>query len=193
MNVLGTGTVTSMLSVPRSATVTLKVPLAAGRCAELIGPVGKRRREIDPGDAEAGDREGLERGAQAGRQTPVEREGEQHRDDDGEQGEERIAQLPVAHDLRRRVHPLVSFFIAVFFVSLGVQMEFGLAAARWEAAARRLAGSTADAASAATPAVSRAGREPVRLPLVQSPLVPGGTSDVASRTAPGARATPRFR
>lgn len=45
-----------------------------------------------------------------------------------------IAQLRIANDLRRRVHPLVSFFIAVFFVSLGVQMEFGLAAARWEAA-----------------------------------------------------------
>jgi predicted Kef-type K+ transport protein len=39
-----------------------------------------------------------------------------------------LAQLPYNHDLRRRVHPLMNFFIAVFFVSLGVQMEFGGAA-----------------------------------------------------------------
>jgi Kef-type K+ transport system membrane component KefB len=45
-----------------------------------------------------------------------------------------LAQLPSSHDLRRRVHPLVSFFIAVFFVSLGIQMEFGAAAAQWPAA-----------------------------------------------------------
>jgi Kef-type K+ transport system membrane component KefB len=35
-----------------------------------------------------------------------------------------LAQLPYNNDLRRRVHPLMNFFIAVFFVSLGVQMEF---------------------------------------------------------------------
>lgn len=46
-----------------------------------------------------------------------------------------LAQLPYSADLRRRVHPLVNFFIAVFFVSLGVQMEFGDAAAiAWPAA-----------------------------------------------------------
>lgn len=39
-----------------------------------------------------------------------------------------LAQLPYNHDLRRRVHPLMNFFLAVFFVSLGVQMEFGGAA-----------------------------------------------------------------
>jgi Kef-type K+ transport system membrane component KefB len=39
-----------------------------------------------------------------------------------------LAQLPYSHDLRRRVHPLMNFFLAVFFVSLGVQMEFGGAA-----------------------------------------------------------------
>jgi hypothetical protein len=38
-----------------------------------------------------------------------------------------LAQLPHMHDLRRRVHPLTNFFIAVFFVSLGVQMELGAA------------------------------------------------------------------
>jgi Kef-type K+ transport system membrane component KefB len=39
-----------------------------------------------------------------------------------------LAQLPYNHDLRRRVHPLMNFFLAVFFVSLGVRMEFGAAA-----------------------------------------------------------------
>jgi Kef-type K+ transport system membrane component KefB len=39
-----------------------------------------------------------------------------------------LAQLPYNHDLRRRVHPLMNFFLAVFFVALGLQMEFGAAA-----------------------------------------------------------------
>jgi Kef-type K+ transport system membrane component KefB len=34
-----------------------------------------------------------------------------------------LAQLPYNDDLRRRVHPLMNLFIAVFFVSLGVRME----------------------------------------------------------------------
>ncbi len=34
-----------------------------------------------------------------------------------------LAQLPYNHDLRRRVHPLMNFFIAIFFVTLGLQME----------------------------------------------------------------------
>jgi Kef-type K+ transport system membrane component KefB len=34
-----------------------------------------------------------------------------------------LAQLPLAHDLRRRLHPLMNFFIAIFFISLGAQME----------------------------------------------------------------------
>ncbi|NBB84840.1 MAG: portal protein [Bacteroidetes bacterium] len=38
-----------------------------------------------------------------------------------------LAQLPFNYDLRRRVHPLVNIFIAIFFVSLGVQMELGQA------------------------------------------------------------------
>jgi Kef-type K+ transport system membrane component KefB len=46
-----------------------------------------------------------------------------------------LAQLPYAEDLRRRVHPLVSFFIAIFFVSLGIQMELAAAAANWLPAA----------------------------------------------------------
>jgi Kef-type K+ transport system membrane component KefB len=45
-----------------------------------------------------------------------------------------LAQLPYAEDLRRRVHPLVNFFIAIFFVSLGIQMELEAAAAHWWAA-----------------------------------------------------------
>ena len=38
-----------------------------------------------------------------------------------------LAQLPYNNDLRRRVHPLMNFFIAVFFVSLGVKMDFSAA------------------------------------------------------------------
>jgi hypothetical protein len=46
-----------------------------------------------------------------------------------------LAQLPYSSELRRRVHPLVNFFIAVFFVTLGIQMEMGGAAAiAWPAA-----------------------------------------------------------
>lgn len=42
-----------------------------------------------------------------------------------------LAQLPFNEDLRRRVAPLVNFFIAVFFVTLGVHMDPGGALARW--------------------------------------------------------------
>lgn len=38
-----------------------------------------------------------------------------------------LAQLPYNKDLHRRLHPLMNFFIAVFFVSLGVQMNLGAA------------------------------------------------------------------
>jgi Kef-type K+ transport system membrane component KefB len=34
-----------------------------------------------------------------------------------------LAQLRASHDLRRRIHPLMDFFIAVFFISLGAQMK----------------------------------------------------------------------
>lgn len=43
-----------------------------------------------------------------------------------------LAQLPYNHDLRRRVHPLMNFFVAVFFVSLGIQMELGAALEAWD-------------------------------------------------------------
>lgn len=42
-----------------------------------------------------------------------------------------LAQLPYNADLRRRVHPLMNLFIAVFFVSLGIRMELGPASAQW--------------------------------------------------------------
>lgn len=45
-----------------------------------------------------------------------------------------LAQLPCSEDLRRRVHPLMNFFVAIFFVTLGVQMQFGEAANHWLAA-----------------------------------------------------------
>lgn len=42
-----------------------------------------------------------------------------------------LAQLPYNEDLHRRVHPLMNFCIAVFFVLLGVKMEIAAAAAEW--------------------------------------------------------------
>lgn len=45
-----------------------------------------------------------------------------------------LAQLPVSSELHRRVSPLVNFFIAVFFVSLGIQMEVGAAQTHWVSA-----------------------------------------------------------
>lgn len=36
-----------------------------------------------------------------------------------------LAQLPYSDDMRRRVHPLMNFFIAVFFVTLGIRMDLG--------------------------------------------------------------------
>ena len=45
-----------------------------------------------------------------------------------------LAQLHASEDLRRRVHPLMNFFVAVFFVTLGPQMQFGAAAEHWLAA-----------------------------------------------------------
>jgi hypothetical protein len=42
-----------------------------------------------------------------------------------------LAQLPYSHDLRRRVHPLMNFFIAVFFTSLGIRMELDAALGQW--------------------------------------------------------------
>jgi Kef-type K+ transport system membrane component KefB len=45
-----------------------------------------------------------------------------------------LAQLPYNRDLRRRVHPLMNFFIAVFFVSLGVEMDLNAAAIPWGSA-----------------------------------------------------------
>lgn len=44
-----------------------------------------------------------------------------------------LAQLRCSQDLRRRVHPLMNFFIAVFFVTLGAQMQFDAAMAHWQA------------------------------------------------------------
>lgn len=42
-----------------------------------------------------------------------------------------LAQLPFNQDLRRRVHPLMNFFVAVFFVSLGVQIRLNEAVPHW--------------------------------------------------------------
>lgn len=45
-----------------------------------------------------------------------------------------LAQLPYNDDLRRRIHPLVDFFLAVFFVSIGAEMDLGAAGRFWVAA-----------------------------------------------------------
>jgi Kef-type K+ transport system membrane component KefB len=42
-----------------------------------------------------------------------------------------LAQLPYTSELRRRVHPLMNFFIAIFFTSLGIRMELGAALEQW--------------------------------------------------------------
>lgn len=44
-----------------------------------------------------------------------------------------LAQTGVHDDLVRRVHPLANLFLAVFFVSLGIQLNPGAAAAQWPA------------------------------------------------------------
>jgi len=45
-----------------------------------------------------------------------------------------LAQLPHNNDLHRRVHPLMSLFMAIFFVTLGVPMTFGGLSSVWVAA-----------------------------------------------------------
>jgi Kef-type K+ transport system membrane component KefB len=45
-----------------------------------------------------------------------------------------IAQLPIHEDLHRRLHPLMTFFIAVFLVTLGIKMELGSFSRIWPAA-----------------------------------------------------------
>ncbi len=42
-----------------------------------------------------------------------------------------LAQLAHSHDLQRRVRPLMNFFVAVFFVTLGVGMEVDVPASVW--------------------------------------------------------------
>ncbi|MFW6060211.1 MAG: cation:proton antiporter [Phycisphaeraceae bacterium] len=42
-----------------------------------------------------------------------------------------LAQLGCSADLRRRVHPLMNFFVAIFFVTLGAQMQLGEAVDQW--------------------------------------------------------------
>ncbi len=42
-----------------------------------------------------------------------------------------LAQLPYNADLHRRVHPLMNFFLAIFFVSLGIQMNLNDMSGGW--------------------------------------------------------------
>ncbi|MDT8340525.1 MAG: cation:proton antiporter [Longimicrobiales bacterium] len=50
-----------------------------------------------------------------------------------------LAQLPFNQELRRRVDPLVNFFLAVFFVALGVSMDPAAAWGNWPAVLALLA------------------------------------------------------
>ena len=45
-----------------------------------------------------------------------------------------LAQLPYNEDLRHRLHPLMNFFIAIFFVTLGIRTELGEALSAWPTA-----------------------------------------------------------
>lgn len=45
-----------------------------------------------------------------------------------------LAQLPYNSDLHRRLHPLMTFFVAIFFVTLGVHMDLSAAHQSWPAA-----------------------------------------------------------
>ncbi|MFO7724518.1 MAG: cation:proton antiporter, partial [Oceanipulchritudo sp.] len=45
-----------------------------------------------------------------------------------------LAQLPYNGDLRRRLHPLMNFFVAIFFVSLGIRTELSEALEAWPTA-----------------------------------------------------------
>lgn len=42
-----------------------------------------------------------------------------------------LAQLSHSHDLQRRVRPLMNFFVAVFFVTLGIGMQVDVSASIW--------------------------------------------------------------
>ena len=42
-----------------------------------------------------------------------------------------LAQLHASHDLRRRVHPLMDFFVAIFFVTLAAEMHFEAVGQQW--------------------------------------------------------------
>ncbi len=44
-----------------------------------------------------------------------------------------LAQLPYHNDLHQRLHPLMTFFVAVFFATLGVQLDLGAALENWGA------------------------------------------------------------
>ena len=43
-----------------------------------------------------------------------------------------IAQLPIHEDLHRRLHPLMTFFVAVFLVTLGIQMDISVLREVWK-------------------------------------------------------------
>ena len=45
-----------------------------------------------------------------------------------------LAQLRLSNSLKQRVHPLMNFFIGIFFISLGMEIDLGTALANWRPA-----------------------------------------------------------
>lgn len=45
-----------------------------------------------------------------------------------------LAQLPLSNSLRQRIHPLVNFFMAIFFIALGMEINVMEAIANWKMA-----------------------------------------------------------
>tara|TARA_Y100000782_G_scaffold115624_1_gene162446 strand:+ start:60111 stop:61760 length:1650 start_codon:yes stop_codon:yes gene_type:complete len=45
-----------------------------------------------------------------------------------------LAQLPLSNSLKQRVHPLMNFFVGIFFIALGMEIDLGTALASWKMA-----------------------------------------------------------
>jgi len=68
-----------------------------------------------------------------------------------------LAQLPCTHDLQHRIKPLMSLFVAIFFVSLGIGMAPGEIGSAWVPAAALSAFVLVGKAAITLAAVSRSG------------------------------------
>ncbi len=45
-----------------------------------------------------------------------------------------LAQLPLSNSLKQRVHPLMNFFVGIFFIALGMEIDLAQALASWKIA-----------------------------------------------------------